>query len=200
MGGSRKGEHRGNARKRTWRPKQSPEAAKQKRRLKDREQHRTHERAADVMNEQVRKRGNAKLEHAVIERRITVARIINGPTDDVDDIMPKEMMLMGMRHAARAINDYKAMLDQVSRLPITPETIAQTQALDAEIERQYQVAGEFARNAAGYFHPKQQTIGVANLGGVNEATILGQLLTEIDEVERARPIPIEHKINKGGGI
>ena len=199
MGGSKKGERRGNARKRPAAPDGLPQTANGRRRRRLR---RSHETPAEIMNEAAYKTGNRHLEHAVIERRIRVARIINGPSDNIDDITPKEALLMGMRFHLGAIRDLTMMLDQLSQEPVTAATIAQANILEAELERQHAVAGEFAFKCAGYIHPKLQAVSVAPLTGANEATILQQLFDEVDELERSRPIPIEHKpklITGGGG-
>ena len=140
ISGSKKGERRGNARKR---PGKRPGGG-----------FRTHETPGEVMDDVARRRGPTTLSPVVIERRIQVARVINGPSDDINDITPKETMLMGMRHSLQAINDFKAMLEVLSEQPITPETTAQINALDAEIERLWDKAGEFAFKCAGYIHPK----------------------------------------------
>src|SRR6516225_1707966 len=182
MGGSKKGERRGNARKRPAK------------------RGRTHETPGEVMDDVARRRGHGThLTPVVIERRIQVARIINGPSDNIEDITPKETMLMGMRHSLQAINDFKAMLDEISQQPVTPATVAQINALDAEIERLWDKAGEFAFKCAGYIHPKLQAIATNADLGQNQMSILKVLFDEVDELERSRPIPVEYKPNKAGG-
>jgi len=185
MGGSKRGERRGNARKR---PAKRPGGG-----------FRTHETPGEVMDEAARRQGMASLLPVVIERRIQVARVINGPSDNVDDITPKETMLMGMRHSLQAINDFKEMLEVLSQQPVTPETTAQINALDAEIERLWDRAGEFAFKCAGYIHPKLQAIATNADLGQNQMSILKVLFDEVDELERSRPIPVEYKPNKAGG-
>ena len=166
---------------------------------RNRERNRTHESVGEIMDDVLRRGTAGTNAHVVIERRIKVARMINGPSDNIDDITPKEMMLAGMRHHARAIRDFTEMLEELSKQPVTEETIAQTQALDAEIERQYAVAREFARDCAGYLHPKLQAMAVTTDSGANQMTILRELFDEIDELERTKPIPIEHHTKKLGG-
>ena len=70
--------------------------------------------------------------------------------------------------------------------------------IEGEIERLYAVAGEHARNVAGYIHPKRQTVNVIESAGQNQATIIQEMMDWLDERERAKPIPIEHKPQKTG--
>ena len=185
MGGSKKGERRGNARKR---PPKRPGGG-----------YRTHETPGEIMDDVARHRGRHGLEPVVIERRIQVARVINGPSDDINDITPKEAMLMGMRHSLRAQKDFTDMLEVLSEQPVTEETTAKINALDAEIERQIDRYVEFAFKCAGFFHPKLQAIATNVDLGQNQMSILKVLFDEVDELERSRPIPVEYKPNKAGG-
>jgi hypothetical protein len=191
MAGSKKGEHRGNARKR---PKPKGYEGERVRRLR-----RTHESPGEIMYEALGRRGQAMRDPVVIDRRITVARIINGPSGDVHDITPKQMLLMGMHYHAAAIRDIMAMLDEISHQPVTPLTIAKTNALEAEIERLYDKSRDYARDVAGYVHAKLTAIATTELSGQNQANILQTLIDEIDEIERSRSIPIEYKPQKLGG-
>lgn len=183
MGGSKKGEHRGNARKRAAKPA-----------MRRTSHRRTHETPGEIMDEAVRKHdGQKRLLPQVIERRIMVARVINGPSGAVEDITPKEAMLLGMRHGLQAVRDLTDMLNQLASQPVTPDITEQITMLEHEIERQYAVAGEFAFKCAGFIHPKLQAIAMHSDVGANQATILQELFDEIDERERRQPIPIEHK-------
>ena len=185
MGGSKKGERRGNARKRPGKPRG--------------QQYRIHETPGEIMDEAAKRCGKStRLLPEVIERRIKVSRIILGVSDAIEDLTPKEVMLLGMRHNMRAVRDLIDLLDHVSRLEPTEETTAQVNWLEAEIERLYGVAGEFAFKAAGYVHPKLQATYDANRGSdANQTSILQQFVDEINEIEQRRPIPIEHKTKTG---
>jgi len=185
MGGSKKGERRGNARKR---PAKRPGGS-----------FRTHETPGEVMDDVARRRGPTTLSPVVIERRIQVARVINGPSDDINDITPKEAMLKGMRHSLQAERDFLAMVEALSEQPVTEDTTAKINALDAEIERQIDRYVEFAFKCAGFFHPKLQAIATNVDLGQNQVSILKVLFDEVDELERSRPIPVEYKPNKAGG-
>ena len=191
MSGSKKGEHRGNARKRAAaRPGAQTEYSRRRRR--------THETPDEIMY------GAARLhrpEPVVIERRITVARIINGPSDNIEDLTPREVLLLGMHHHMGAVRDLKLMLEHISEQPVSEDTTAKCNALDAEIERALDKAGEFAFKAAPFIHAKYTAISAPAVIGQNPVSVLELLVNEIDEIERSRPIPIEHKpqTTKTGG-
>ena len=191
MTGSKKGEHRGNARKRPA----GPAGARRKRK----ERRRTHETPGEIMYEALGRSKQATRDPAVIERRIMVARIINGPSDAVEDITPKQMLLMGMHYHAGAIRDVTTQLDWLSQQPVTENTSAQCNALEAELERLFDKSRDFARDAAPFLHPKLTAIATNHIVGENQVSVLQLLLDEIDEMERSRPIPIEHKPQKTGG-
>ena len=189
MGGSKKGEHRGNARKRP-----ATRAG-----MRKKERSRTHETPGEIMYEALGRESRACRDPAVIERRIMVARIINGPSDAVEDITPKQMLLMGMHYHAGAIRDVTNQLDWLSQQPVTKTTAAQCNALEAELERLFDKSRDFARDAAPFLHAKLTAIATSQIIGENQVSVLQLLLDEIDEMERSRPIPIEHKPQKLGG-
>lgn len=193
MGGSKKGEHRGNARKRPDKPPGLSESGGKKRRAR-----RHHETPGEIMREAMRKEGRLHLEHAVIERRIQVARMILGHSGAVEDVTPKEAMLQGMQHNLQAIRDWTAMLDAWSKLPVTRRTIHDIDMAEREIERLWDKVGEFAFKCAGYIHPKLQAIAVHADTGASQGSILQELFDEIDQRERAKPVPIEHKPSRIG--
>jgi hypothetical protein len=188
MSGSKKGERRGNARKRAAKPPGS-----------HRDKTRTHETPNEIMREALRQPGTRHLEHAVIERRIQVARIILGYSGAVEDVTPKEALLQGMQHNLQAIRDWTDMVEFWSSKPVTRQTTENVEIGEREIERLWDKVGEFAFKVAGYIHPKLQAIAVQADTGASQASVLQELMDEIDQRERAKPIPIEHKTNKMGG-
>jgi hypothetical protein len=195
MGGSKKGEHRGNARKRPD-PPGGRRYSIEKRRARDKRKRRHHETPGEIMEDAVSKRGNQCLTPPVVDRRIQVARIILGRSGTVEDTTPKEALLIGMRHNLQAYWDWIAMIEQWAQLPVTTETIAMIEIGERESERLLDKMGEFAFKVAGYIHPKQQTTAIINTD-VSQVSVLHTLLEEIDELERQRPIPIEHKTRTG---
>jgi hypothetical protein len=192
MGGSKKGERRGNARKR-------PAKRDANRKAREIEQRRHHETPAEIMREAAQKHhGSSRLETVVVERRIQIARIINGLSDAVEDMTPKEALLKGMQHNLQAIRDWEAMLEFWAVQAPTPELTANVDIAEREIERLWDKVGEFAFKVAGFIHPKLQAIAVNANTGVSQASILQELFDEIDEREREKPIPIEHKPSRAG--
>lgn len=187
MGGSKKGEHRGNARKRPAKPPGSPKPAWK----------RTHESPGEIMREQARKPKETPT--LVIERRIQVSRIINGVSGKAEDITPKEALLLGMQHNLQAFFDWRDMLIELARLEPSPENNLAVERAERECERLLDKVRDHARDAAPFIHPKLQATHVTGLTGVNQTNIIAELLTEIDELEREKPIPIEHKPKAGGG-
>lgn len=176
MGGSKKGERRGNAKKRQG---GSP-----------------HETPNDVMKDAVsrkpRKRGDRGQSVTTIERRIQIARIIHGQSGSVLDMTPKEVMLAGMHHNMQAVADWKEFLMQVAAKPVTPETIRLVAHAENEIERLLDKAVEHAFKVAPMIHPRLSAIALAPSQGDSPASILQTLLDEIDERQRAEPVLIEH--------
>ncbi len=128
MGGSKKGERRGNARKRVA---GSP-----------------HETPNDVMKEAVSRRPEGRGDRGqsveTIERRIQIARIIHGQSGSVLDMTPKEVMLAGMHHNMQAVSDWKDFLMQVATQPVTSETTRLVDHAEREIERLLDKAVEHA--------------------------------------------------------
>jgi hypothetical protein len=193
MGGSKKGERRGNARKRPAKQRLSYSGAYK------RKQRRHHETPGEIMREAVQKHhGSNRLETVVVERRIQIARIINGLSDAVEDVTPKEALLKGMQHNLQAIRDWEAMLEFWAAQTPTPELTANVDIAEREIERLWDKVGEFAFKVAGFIHPKLQAIAVNANTNVPQGSILQELFDEIDERERAKPIPVEHKPQRAG--
>jgi len=176
MGGSKKGERRGNARKR---PTGSP-----------------HETPAEVMKEAVsrkpNKRGDRGQSVTTIERRIHIARVIHGQSGSVLDMTPKEVMLAGMHHNMQAVSDWKAFLMEMAAKPITEETTRLVAHAEAEIERLLDKAVEHAFKVAPMIHPRLSAIALAPSQGDNPASVLQDLLDEIDERQRSEPVLIEY--------
>jgi hypothetical protein len=181
MAGSKKGERRGNARKRAAKPPNW---------------HKTHETPNEIMREAV-SHSKANMQ-VTVERRIQVSRVILGNSGAAEDVTPKEAMLQGMHHNLQAVYDWKELLAELAKLPPTPENTLAVERCEREIERLYDKTSEFAFKVAGYIHPKLLATHTINTGA-NQQTILQELMEEIDQLERSAPIPIEHKPSKTGG-
>ena len=188
MPGSKKGERRGNARKRAAKPPGSYAQPKNSR---------THETPSEIMRDALSKRGPQCLTPVVIERRIQISRMILGHSGTVEDTTPKEALLLGMQHNLQAYRDWIEMIEQWSQMPVTAETTYWIDYAEKEAERLLDKMGEFAFKVAGFIHPKLQAIATTQNLGENPVTALQTLMDEIDELERERPVPIEHKTKIG---
>lgn len=197
MGGSKKGEHRGNARKRPGAPGSIMPDRRERHRLNQREQKRSHESPNEIMHEAARKINPAMVPPVVVERRILISRAINGVSGKAEDVTPKEALLQGMHHNLQAVYDWKELLEQIAQLEPTPENNLAVERAEREIERLYDKVKDFARDAAGFIHPKLSATHVTGLTGANQATVLVELINEVNEREISQPIPIEHKPKVG---
>lgn len=188
MAGSRKGEHRGNARKRPP----------------------THETPNDVMKEAIksrttprkRKRGEHGATTKTIEERIFIARVINGDSRNVRDMTPKEIMADSMWHFMQTAVDYEEMWRRAAM--VQPPTVASLRAIEIaerEIERNRLIAKECARDVAPFIHPKLSAIALAgeNLGVSSQLDVVEALMDEIDKRSRQQPLVLEHAPRKKVG-
>lgn len=191
MGGSKKGEHRGNARKRP----EAPGGVK----IKRKHEKRTHETVGEILDDAMSREGHNRLEMCVIERRIRVARIIHGQSTAIEDVTPKEALMLGMRHNLQAYWDWIGMIEQWSALEPTPELNRDIEMAEHEAERLLDKMGEFAFKVAPFVHPKYQAQNIThNIPGMNPLAVIQELFDEVDARERAKPIPIEYKPQRTG--
>lgn len=178
MPGSRKGERRGNARKRG-----SP-----------------HEKSKDIMKEtltrKAKKSGDRGQDRTTIDRRILLARVIHGGIGSVKDMVPKDVMLDAMHHHMQAVVDWKAYLAEIALLPPSEANNRLVAHAESEIERLYDKAGDHAFKLAPYIHPRLSAVAIAAGQGDSPASVMQQLLDELDERQRAEPMLIEHRPSK----
>lgn len=178
MPGSRKGEHRGNARKRTAH----------------------HETPNEIMREALAKpkpgkgaRGKRGQDITTIEERIHISRIILGPPARVIDMTPKEVMLHVMHDNFQAAMDWQQMmLFYAAITPPTDESTKMTKLAEAEFERCKDRAADRARDVAPFVHAKLQAIATTPMTGENQGTVVQDLLDELDKRAREEPKVIEH--------
>jgi hypothetical protein len=182
VSGSKKGERRGNARKRPAKP---PNWDK------------THETPNEIMREAVSNpRPNVQM---TVERRIQISRMILGSSGAAEDVTPKEAMLQAMHHNLQACYDWIDLLGELAKLPPTPENTLAVERCEREIERLYDKVADLGFKVGGFVHPKLLATHSTVNTGANQASILQELMEEIDQLERDAPIPIEHKPSKTGG-
>lgn len=170
MSGSKKGEHRGNARKRQ------------------------HETPNDVMRDGVRRpptRGSRNVPS--IEDRIEVARTLHGNSGQVRDMHPREVMLDNMHYSMQAAYDWQDWVMKAAAEPLTPATLAKIARAEREIERYRAMASEDAFKVAPYIHPRLSAMAVGGNAGKSDVDIIQALLEDIDARQRD-PKLIEHRI------
>lgn len=179
-GGSKKGEHRGNAKVRTGMatPNELMRKAVQPRKP-----------------ETPGKPGPQGQQTQKIEHNILVSQIVHG-RKSAYDLTPKEIMLDNMHffqnnaHIARAMNAFA-----VQTMPAGEERSQTVRNLEVEEERCRRIASDEARNCAPYVHPRLTAI--ANLGDRGtEDDIVMALLEDIDRRNREHPMVIEHMPTK----
>lgn len=167
-GGSRKGEHRGNARKREDTPNAIMKAAVA----------------------QVRKPTEPKPKRDKIEEDIFVSQVIHG-IRSADDLTPKQVMLDNMHHFQNAAYQYEAMVQHMLRAPDTDDARRAIRGYEMEVERNRRIASDEAYKVAPFIHPRLAAIAVrGDLGHGDD--IVQLMLDEIDKRNREHPMVIEH--------
>lgn len=170
-GGSRKGERRGNARKKDT-ILQTP---------------------AEIMEEAVALRaggpnGGRGPDRKAVERRLAVAQVIFG-NDDTDDMTPKDMMLENARYLMKAVRAYEAMLSSLLAQPEqTDDTRRDILHCEREIERLRDKATDHAYRVSPLMHPRLAAVQVRGDQGATPGDVLDALFDDIDDKYRASPI------------
>lgn len=167
-GGSRKGEHRGNARKREDTPNAVMKAA-----------------VAPV-----RKPGAPKTRVNKIEEDVFVSQVIHG-IQSADDLTPKQVMLDNMHFFQNAAYQYEAMVRIAARQPDSEDVRRAVRAYEMEVERNRRIASDEAYKVAGFLHPRLAAIAIkGDLGHGDD--LVQMMLDEIDKRNREHPMVIEH--------
>lgn len=175
MGGSRKGEHRGNARKRAAGAPKKPRAPATRRP--------THETPNDVMRQAARARDNGQhLQTRTVEKRIEIARIISGDDGSVQNLTPKEVMLENMWYFQQAARDWQSMLIRLASDPApTDEVNAAILRAEQEVERHRLMASNEAFRVAQFIHPRLAAVRVLDdPHAKTEESLTHMLLDEVD--------------------
>lgn len=167
-GGSKRGEHRGNAKPRD---ETGPKAVMHRALKKP-----TVEKRAPVSN---------------IEKRIFISQVIHG-IQSADDMTPKQVMLDNMHNFQNAAYQYEAMVRHAAQtLPDTEPNRAMIRGLEMEAERNRRIASDEAYKVGPFIHPRLAAIAMRGDDGTGE-DIIQQLYDEIDKRNREHPIVIEH--------
>lgn len=166
MAGSKKGERRGNARKRVDDPAPKPTA-----------RHQTIKMPSKASEDYMRQ----------------IVAVVNGLDEGQNTMMPREMMLEAQRYfhdKALMLKEHCQVLFEKLLAEANPE---QAQELDKQLRQteylvrsEYLTAVEVAFKAAPYYHPKLSAVAIAG-GSEGPIEILSTLLSEIDEATRGRP-------------
>lgn len=182
MGGSRKGEHRGNAKKRIS----------------------GHETPNDVIRDAVRQKSRPRSQRSrnltsssKIEQRIMIARVINGDTGNVRDMAPKEIMLDNMWEFMQVAVDYREMWKMaISIDPQTPQSIDAIALAEREIERNRLLSQNCAYQVYPLVHGRRPPLAPEGIIEDTDANIMQRVLDEIDRRRQERPLVIEHDPTK----
>lgn len=172
-GGSKKGEHRGNAKKRE---DGTPNA---------------------VMKAAVapRKPGQPKTPAREVEKEVFVSQVIHG-IRSADDMSPKQVMLDNMHHFQNAAYQYEAMILHILRsAPDSDDTRRAIRSYELEVERTRRIASDEAYKVAPFIHPRLAAIAVNSDVGHGD-DIVQIMLDEIDRRNREHPMVIEHQPQK----
>ena len=168
-GGSKKGEHRGNAKARN---KTTPKA---------------------IMKRAVapKRPGAPPQKRNEIEEDVFVSQVIHG-IRSADDLTPKQVMLDNMHFFQNAAYQYEAMvLHFLRNQPDSDDTRRAIRAYELEVERNRRIASDEAYKLAPFIHPRLAAIAVrGDLGHGDD--IVQLMLDEIDRRNREHPMVIEH--------
>lgn len=169
-GGSKKGEHRGNAKPK---PEGTPNA---------------------VMRNAIskpKKPGKQSTRLKIVEEDIMVAQVIHG-IKSAEDMTMKQLMVDNAHYFQNAAYEYQAMAKfMAERMPDTEENRRAIRSYELENERNRRMASDEARNAAPYMHHRLSAIAMHHEMGVGD-DIVKQLFDVIDQRNREHPMVIEH--------
>lgn len=174
-GGSKKGEHRGNAKAKNETPNAIMKAAVAAK-----------PRTAE---KQGRPPGPAPTPR-IVEEDVFISQVIHG-VRSAEDMTPKQVMLDNMHRFQSAAYEYAAMVQIAARQPDSEETRRAIRLYEAEEERNRRIASDEAYKVAPFIHPRLAAIAVSDNSGMGE-DIVKLMLDEIDRKNREHPMVIEH--------
>jgi hypothetical protein len=176
--GSRKGEHRGNAKKRTVddRTSLSPKTP--------------HELMTDAVQREGKGRGKRGIDKSTIDRQIQIHRTIHGTSGSVLDMTPREVMLAAMHHNMQVAVDWKAELVKLVQEPEPDQAVLNE--VEANVSLHLDKAAAHAAQVAPFIHPRFSAIAHLGDGDEKPESVLQKLLDEVDNLQRSEPMLIEH--------
>jgi hypothetical protein len=175
-GGSRKGEHRGNARKKEGRSNQIMRVAV---------------RRADKTRPGKFGSAPKRPKASSVDLELMAARIADGPPRRAADMTPKEIMLDNMHFFQQAAYDFEVMAMYAARGEISEETSRQIAFAEEQGKQNRLIAHGCARDVAQYLHPRLAAVKIVDDPGAG-VDIVQRMLDEVDERNRNHPMVIEH--------
>lgn len=176
-GGSRKGEHRGNAK-----PRDGVETPNEVM------------RAAVKMIRKPAKPGQPGPQgpsRKSIDENVLIAQVVHGRRD-ARDMSPKEIMLDNMHFFQNAAYMSEAMIQYLLKAaPAGEQRSRDIKALEFDVERNRRIASDEAYKVAPFIHPRLAALAIAG-GGDKGRNIVQLMLEEIDKRNRESPMVIEH--------
>lgn len=164
-GGSRKGEHRGSA----------------KRAAKKLDNRRNNQRPTGSRNKHT------------LEVENEIARIINPIS--FNDLFPKEQMLLAMRELMNEFAEWKAMeAEERSAVPLDEGNIRRSVYARGKAREALILATDFSYKAAPYLHPRLAAMAIMQNDNENPRNIVQAMLDEIDRRSRDAKM-IENRAN-----
>lgn len=173
-GGSKKGEHRGNAR-----PKESRSNTIMRGAVK---------RADRPNKERGRQTGPTA---ATVDLELMAVRMAEGAPRRASDMGPKEIMLDNMHYFQQGAYDFEVMARLAARQPESEETRRAVAFAEEQVERNRRIASDEARNVAQYIHPRLAAVKIVDDPGAG-VDIIQRMLDEVDQRNREHPLVIEH--------
>lgn len=168
-GGSKRGEHRGNAKRRD---DTTPKA---------------------IMKRAVapKRPGAPKTSPAMVEQDVFISQVIHG-IQSADDLTPKQVMLDNMHYFQNGAYMTAAMVRYAAAtMPDGEETRRTIRGLEMEEERLRRIASDEGYKVAPFFHPRLAAVAIkGDLGHGDD--LVQMMLDEIDRKNREHPMVIEH--------
>lgn len=122
-----------------------------------------------------------------------IARILN--PGDLAYLMPKEQMLIAMREHMAEFAEWKAMQQaEMATSPITTDTIRRAAFASAKAREALILATDASYKAAPFLHPRLAALAMVPNDNDNPRGIVQAMLDEIDQRSRSAKM-IEHRAN-----
>jgi hypothetical protein len=171
-GGSKRGEHRGNAKARDDSPNNIL--------------HRMVTQPAPPSSPRKRAKN--------VDEEIFISQVIHG-VRSAEDLSPKQVMLENMHFFQNRAYEFEAQAIVKAREPDSAEAVS---ALKQEVERNRRIASDEAYKVAPFIHARMAAVAVFSDGSHGD-DIVQIMLDAIDAKNREHPMVIEHVPGKKAG-